>query len=366
MRIRGASSVLLPNGTEFTFGSASPYFAAGKAGSCSMVRSRPRANMRRTRRWAVGGAVRDALAGLHPKDWDVATAAHPEAVRRLFRRTVPIGIEHGTVGVFGQDRVLYEVTTFRRDVETTGRHAVVEFGASLEEDLARRDFTINAIAEDADGIGADTDNCPNDKNPCQTDTDGDGIPAPLVRYRLSENSKRMMAFGVERAREAGRPLAIWMMTGGRSPDLEQRCLAAGALALLAKPFDLNIFLARLNGLLRRRDWARSESRLGAGDTITLNGRSVDLENLILKHGDEIIHLTLMEAKLLQYLIENEGRPVSRKAILEEVWDLQEDTDTRAIDNFIVRLRKHLEDEPNNPSIVQTVRGVGYRFIMPEK
>ncbi len=96
--------------------------------------------------WAVGGAVRDALAGRAGEDWDLATDARPERVRRLFRRTVPIGVEHGTVGVLGRDGVLYEVTTFRRDVETFGRHAVVEFSTSLQEDLARRDFTINAIA----------------------------------------------------------------------------------------------------------------------------------------------------------------------------------------------------------------------------
>lgn len=96
--------------------------------------------------WTVGGAVRDALLGLPAVDWDLATAARPRQVRRLFRRTVPIGIEHGTVGVLGDDRVLYEVTTFRRDVETFGRHAVVEFADSVEEDLARRDFTCNALA----------------------------------------------------------------------------------------------------------------------------------------------------------------------------------------------------------------------------
>src|SRR5690606_15815195 len=96
--------------------------------------------------WAVGGAVRNAVLGLPPGDWDLATRARPPEVRRLFRRTVPIGIEHGTVGVLGRDRVLYEVTTFRRDVETTGRHAVVEFADSVIEDLARRDFTCNALA----------------------------------------------------------------------------------------------------------------------------------------------------------------------------------------------------------------------------
>ena len=96
--------------------------------------------------WAVGGAVRDALLGLPGGDWDLATSARPDEVRRLFRRTAPIGIEHGTVGVLGSDNVLYEVTTFRRDVETFGRHAVVEFAQTINEDLARRDFTFNAIA----------------------------------------------------------------------------------------------------------------------------------------------------------------------------------------------------------------------------
>lgn len=96
--------------------------------------------------WAVGGAVRDALAGGHPADWDLATAARPGDVRRLFRRTVPVGIEHGTVGVLGRDGQMYEVTTFRRDVETDGRHARVVFASHVEEDLQRRDFTINAVA----------------------------------------------------------------------------------------------------------------------------------------------------------------------------------------------------------------------------
>ncbi len=96
--------------------------------------------------WCVGGAVRDALLGHPSLDWDVATSATPAVVQRLFRRTVPKGVEFGTVGVFDRDGVLHEVTTFRRDVQTDGRHAVVEFGASLVDDLARRDFTINAIA----------------------------------------------------------------------------------------------------------------------------------------------------------------------------------------------------------------------------
>jgi tRNA nucleotidyltransferase (CCA-adding enzyme) len=96
--------------------------------------------------WCVGGAIRDELLGNVQQDVDLATAATPDVVMSLFRRTVPVGIEHGTVGVVDADNVLHEVTTFRRDVRTDGRHAIVEFGASLDEDLARRDLTINAIA----------------------------------------------------------------------------------------------------------------------------------------------------------------------------------------------------------------------------
>jgi tRNA nucleotidyltransferase (CCA-adding enzyme) len=96
--------------------------------------------------WTVGGAVRDALAGRAPGDWDLTTAARPGDVRRLFRRTVPVGIAHGTVGVLGRDGRMYEVTTFRRDVETDGRHARVRFSDTVDEDLQRRDFTINAVA----------------------------------------------------------------------------------------------------------------------------------------------------------------------------------------------------------------------------
>jgi tRNA nucleotidyltransferase (CCA-adding enzyme) len=96
--------------------------------------------------WAVGGAVRDVLMGRPSGDWDLATHATPKEVRRLFKRTVPIGVEHGTIGVLARDGTMYEVTTFRRDVETDGRHAIVSFAETIQEDLARRDFTVNAIA----------------------------------------------------------------------------------------------------------------------------------------------------------------------------------------------------------------------------
>ena len=96
--------------------------------------------------WAVGGAVRDALMGRPSGDWDLTTRARPDQIQELFRRTVPIGMVHGTVGVLARDGTMLEVTTFRKDVETDGRHAVVAFADRVEDDLARRDFTINAIA----------------------------------------------------------------------------------------------------------------------------------------------------------------------------------------------------------------------------
>jgi two-component system, OmpR family, alkaline phosphatase synthesis response regulator PhoP len=157
-----------------------------------------------------------------------------------------------------------------------------------------------------------------------------------------------------------------MLTALGKPEDVLDGFEAGADDYLPKPFDLAVFTARLNALLRRRQWFAREKDAAKPpaetDVVTVNGKTIDFDNLELKSGAETIRLTLMEARLLRYLIENEGKPVSRKTILEEVWDLHEDTDTRAIDNFIVRLRKYLETAPEKPQILQTVRGVGYRFV----
>jgi DNA-binding response OmpR family regulator len=161
---------------------------------------------------------------------------------------------------------------------------------------------------------------------------------------------------------------VLMLTARGRPEDVLKGFEAGTDDYLAKPFELEIFLARLNGLLRRQSWF--EKRSGAGhsaEVVSVGGRTIDFANLEMHASDgTVVHLTLMEAKLLRYLIENEGRAVRRSEILERVWELQEDTDTRAIDNFIVRLRKYLEHEPDDPKIIQTVRGVGYRFFMPNE
>jgi two-component system alkaline phosphatase synthesis response regulator PhoP len=151
---------------------------------------------------------------------------------------------------------------------------------------------------------------------------------------------------------------VLMLTARGRPEDVLKGFAAGADDYLTKPTELAILLARIGGLLRRSAWTRQGV---AADRFTFNGRSIDFDRLELTVGDRVLKLTLMEANLLRYLIEREGKPVSRKEMLERVWGLHEDTDTRAIDNFIVRLRRYIENEPARPRHLLTVRGIGYRF-----
>ena len=175
---------------------------------------------------------------------------------------------------------------------------------------------------------------------------------------------KMDGFTVARTlRDAENFTPILMLTALGKPEDVLHGFESGADDYLPKPFELKVFIARINGLLRRREWFHKESKTSKiSEIVSVNNRLIDFDNLELRSETETIQLTLMEAKLLRFLIENEGQAVSRKTILEDVWDLHEDTDTRAIDNFIVRLRKYLEDTPTDPQILQTVRGVGYRFV----
>jgi DNA-binding response OmpR family regulator len=168
-------------------------------------------------------------------------------------------------------------------------------------------------------------------------------------------------------RQAGQFIPTLMLTARGHSDDVLKGFAAGADDYLTKPFELSILIARLRGLLRRRDWLqRSVPNVAAPpppkDRFTFGEKSVDFDLLELRVRDQVFPLTLMEANVLRYLIQHEGKPVSRKKMLEEVWSLHEDTDTRAIDNFIVRLRRYIEDDPARPRHLLTVRGVGYRFV----
>jgi len=179
-------------------------------------------------------------------------------------------------------------------------------------------------------------------------------------------------FGVmSEMRQAGLLVPTLMLTARGHSDDVLRGFEAGADDYLTKPFDLAILLARLRGLLRRRNWLQAPAAPPAAappkqdDVFTFGAagdKSVNFDLLELWVRDQVFRLTLMEANLLRYMIEHEGKPVSRKTMLQKVWSLQEDTDTRPIDNFIVRLRRYLEDDPKNPRHLLTVRSVGYQFV----
>jgi len=170
-----------------------------------------------------------------------------------------------------------------------------------------------------------------------------------------------------RLRSQEKFVPILMLTArGQAQDV-LRGFEAGADDYLPKPFELSVLLARINALLRRREWFHKDrSRVAENEAeakvFNFGGKTIDFEALELRSGEQTVHLTLMEADLLRYLINHEGKIVSRSLILEDVWGLREDTDTRAIDNFIVRLRKYIEAEPSHPRHLLTVRGVGYKFI----
>ena len=161
-----------------------------------------------------------------------------------------------------------------------------------------------------------------------------------------------------------------MLTARGHPQDVLRGFEAGADDYLMKPFELAILIARIRGLLRRRAWLETSSNGTSApekrtDTFTFGNeddKTVDFDSLELRVRGRIFRLTLMEAGLLRYLIEHEGKAVSRKMMLQNVWSLQENTDTRPIDNFIVRLRRYLEDDPTKPRHLLTVRGIGYRFV----
>ena len=173
-------------------------------------------------------------------------------------------------------------------------------------------------------------------------------------------------------RQAGQFIPTLMLTARGHPEDVLKGFSAGADDYLTKPFELAILIARIHSLLRRKDWLNTPANHAPANhlaaareprgTFEFGDKSVNFDLLELRVRGQVFPLTLMEANVLRYLIEHEGKPVSRRAMLEEVWGLHEDTDTRAIDNFIVRLRRYIEDDPTRPRHLLTVRGVGYRFV----
>ena len=164
-----------------------------------------------------------------------------------------------------------------------------------------------------------------------------------------------------RMREAGDHTPILMLTAKSLPEDVVHGLEVGADDYLPKPFDLAVLLARVRGLLRRRDWARSGER----ESVKVGAAEVDFLTFELRRGGQTYRLTVLEAMLLKLLVQNPDRVVSKAEILEKVWNLSPDTETRAVDNFIVRLRRYLEPDPAAPRHILTVRGAGYRYVEGE-
>ena len=165
-------------------------------------------------------------------------------------------------------------------------------------------------------------------------------------------------------RAAEQFLPILMLTARGRPEDVLKGFEAGADDYLPKPFELVILLARIHGLLRRRQWNEQDAPRDddLGDVYSFAGRTLDIGAMEVRALGKSHRLTQMECDLLRYLVKNAGQAISRGTILEDVWGLHESTDTRAIDNFIVRLRRYLEDRPESPKILLTVRGVGYKFL----
>lgn len=170
---------------------------------------------------------------------------------------------------------------------------------------------------------------------------------------------------VRRMRAAGDFTPVMMLTArGQAEDILAG-FDAGADDYLPKPFDLEILAARMGGLLRRKQWMEGGAPPAPvePETAVIGDRRIDFDEQQITWDGEKHQLTLMETNLLRFLVQNADRTVSRKALLEEVWGVREDTDTRTVDNFIVRLRRYIEPEPSKPRHLVTVRGVGYRLVL---
>ncbi len=168
---------------------------------------------------------------------------------------------------------------------------------------------------------------------------------------------------VDRMRAAGNFTPVLMLTAKSLPDDVVQGLEAGADDYLAKPFDLTVLLARVKGLIRRRDWARGEGEGPGLETARVGEAVVDFRTFEVSTRGETVRLTLLEAMLLKLLVQNAGRIVSKAEILEKVWNVSPDTETRAVDNFIMRLRRVFETNPRFPKHLHTVRGAGYRLVL---
>lgn len=222
--------------------------------------------------------------------------------------------------------------------------------AMVAEYLTQNGFTVSHAADGLSGLD-------------QLAQPGHGQPPDLVVLDLMlpdidglEVCRRIRSLPTATAQTP-----ILMLTAKGLPEDVVEGLESGADDYLPKPFDLTVLLARVKSLLRRRDWTKAPSSPGGETVVSIGPNRVDFANFEIRRGETLIRLTLLEAGLLRLLHERRGTVVSKAEILEKVWNLHPDTETRAVDNFVVRLRKYLEADPSNPKLLLTVRGAGYRL-----
>jgi two-component system, OmpR family, alkaline phosphatase synthesis response regulator PhoP len=171
-----------------------------------------------------------------------------------------------------------------------------------------------------------------------------------------------------RLEEERLPVLILSAKGG--PDDRIRGLSCGSDDYLAKPFNLEEFLLRIERLLARSSWGRSPSARTVPEThdaakrYTFGGNTIDFSTMTAQGPQGCVRLTEQEARLLKLFIANRGNPLSRKVLLEVGWGYSGVTSTRTVDNFIVRLRRYFEEDPQNPVYFKSLRSVGYLFDHP--
>ena len=239
------------------------------------------------------------------------------------------------------------------DPSSRAQILVVEDEASLARGIA---FNLKVEGYSVDCIADGQEACDQLSIPGPKSRDGHDL------VLLDVMLPRVDGFSVARAaRLSGNRTPILMLTAKGLPEDVVDGLEAGADDYLQKPFDLTVLLARVKSLLRRRDWTKTPSSPEGETTVSIGENTIDFANFEIRRGEALIRLTLLEAGLLRLLYERRGTVVSKAEILEKVWNLHPDTETRAVDNFVVRLRKYLEADPSNPKLLLTVRGAGYRL-----
>ena len=163
-------------------------------------------------------------------------------------------------------------------------------------------------------------------------------------------------------RDAGDFTPVLMLTARERTADRVRGLEAGADDYLVKPFELDELLARVRSLLRRRDWEQQQTEEESARVMAVGDTEIDFSARVAKRGDGELKLTALEYDLLRYFADNPGRVLSRQELQENVWKLDNYPNSRMVDNFILRLRKHLEPDPKQPRYFVAVRGSGYKYV----